>query len=79
MTPISRKEARAAGLTRYFNGVPGSRGHVAERLVSSCRCIDHSDHNSRPDGTVDVLLRNLFPGRLAPSLCQRYRDLPKFG
>jgi hypothetical protein len=60
MTPISRKEARAAGLTRYFNGVPGSRGHVAERLVSSCRCIDHSDHNSRPDGTVDVLLRNLF-------------------
>jgi hypothetical protein len=40
MTPISREEARAAGLKRYFTGVPCAHGHVAEREVSGCRCVE---------------------------------------
>lgn len=36
---ISRDEAKAAGLKRYFLGVPCLHGHVAERLVSSKGCV----------------------------------------
>jgi hypothetical protein len=32
---ISRKEAKAAGLTRYFTGKPCKRGHVVERRVDT--------------------------------------------
>jgi 5-methylcytosine-specific restriction endonuclease McrA len=35
---ISRAEAKAAGLKRYFTGVPCSKGHVAERFVSERNC-----------------------------------------
>lgn len=35
---ISRKEARAAGLTRYFTGKACKHGHVVERLVSDGNC-----------------------------------------
>ena len=31
---MTRKQARAAGLTRYFTGKPCKRGHVAERRMS---------------------------------------------
>jgi hypothetical protein len=37
---ICRDEARALGLKRYFTGAPCKRGHVAERYVSSCRCME---------------------------------------
>lgn len=37
---ISRKEAKANGLKRYFTGVPcPESGHISERLVSSCACM----------------------------------------
>jgi hypothetical protein len=36
---ISREEARAEGLTRYFTGKPCKHGHVAERHVASCGCM----------------------------------------
>lgn len=36
---ISRADARAQGLKRYFTGKPCSKGHVAERLVSSSACV----------------------------------------
>lgn len=36
---VSRKDARAAGLTRYFTGAPCKRGHVAERLTSIRACL----------------------------------------
>lgn len=39
MRLISRGEAQAQGLTRYFNGNPCKHGHVAERLTTSCTCI----------------------------------------
>jgi hypothetical protein len=35
---ISRQEALAQGLTRYFNGVPCKHGHVSERFVSNSGC-----------------------------------------
>lgn len=35
---ISRQEAAEKGLRRYFTGMPCSKGHVAERLVSTQSC-----------------------------------------
>jgi len=37
---ISRAEARALGLKRYFTGKPCQRGHVAERGVISLDCVE---------------------------------------
>jgi 5-methylcytosine-specific restriction endonuclease McrA len=37
---ISRAEAKAAGLKRYFTGVACKHGHVAERFVSTRQCAD---------------------------------------
>ena len=39
LTVISRKDARAAGLKRYFTGKPCSRGHISERLVNA-GCVE---------------------------------------
>jgi hypothetical protein len=36
---ITRSEARALGLTRYFTSVPCHLGHVADRLVSTADCV----------------------------------------
>jgi predicted RNA-binding protein YlxR (DUF448 family) len=38
MDIISRKEAKAIGLTRYFTGKPCKHGHVSERHVSHGGC-----------------------------------------
>lgn len=38
MKTISREEAKAYGLPRYFTGIPCSRGHVSERQVSNHTC-----------------------------------------
>lgn len=37
---ITRQDAKAQGLKRYFTGEPCKRGHVAERLVSNCVCVE---------------------------------------
>jgi hypothetical protein len=39
MDVISRKEAKAQGLTRYFTGKPCHKGHVSERFVSTRTCF----------------------------------------
>jgi hypothetical protein len=39
MKKISRQDAMAQGLKRYFTGKPCKRGHVAERSVSGKNCI----------------------------------------
>jgi len=36
---ISRQEAKAQGLKRYFTGKPCKHGHVAERLVLDGNCL----------------------------------------
>jgi hypothetical protein len=40
LTPISRDEAAAKGLTRFFTGVKCLRGHVAPRLVKKNECVE---------------------------------------
>ncbi len=37
---ISREEASAAGFKRFFIGERCKRGHIAERRVSTGRCIE---------------------------------------
>src|SRR6516225_9479147 len=37
---ISRAEARALGLKRFFTGKPCKHGHVAERHVSTSACVE---------------------------------------
>ena len=37
---MTRKEAKAAGLTRYSTGKPCFAGHISERQVSDCRCTE---------------------------------------
>ena len=39
MNIVGRKQAAAAGLTRYFTGKPCPRGHLSERLVSTRGCL----------------------------------------
>jgi 5-methylcytosine-specific restriction endonuclease McrA len=36
---ITRAEAQAGELVKYFNGAPCSHGHVAERFVYNSRCV----------------------------------------
>lgn len=36
---ISRKEAKALGLKRYFTGAPCKRGHIVERFLNA-RCVE---------------------------------------
>lgn len=36
---ISRAEAKARGLKRYFTGIPCLRGHVDERLTGCGHCV----------------------------------------
>lgn len=44
---ITRKEARAQGLKRYFTGAPCKRGHIAERHVSNLTCIECGKEKQR--------------------------------
>lgn len=37
---ITRSQAKAAGLKRYYTGVPCGRGHIAERQASKGECIE---------------------------------------
>lgn len=37
---ISRKEARALGLKRYFTGKPCPKGHISERIVHHADCLE---------------------------------------
>lgn len=39
MVPISRTDARKAGLSRFFTGKPCLHGHLAERFVCNARCV----------------------------------------
>lgn len=37
--PLSAREARAAGHSRYFTGKPCVAGHIAERITNSGTCV----------------------------------------
>jgi hypothetical protein len=51
MEIISRAEAKAAGLTRYFTGVECGRGHAAERYTSTRACVECSATRRAYEGT----------------------------
>lgn len=36
---ISREEARVAGESRYFTGLPCKKGHISPRMVNKNRCV----------------------------------------
>lgn len=40
MQIMTRKEAKASGLDKYFTGKPCSRGHICERRASGGQCIE---------------------------------------
>ena len=44
---ISREEARAQGLKRFFTGVPCKQGHISERIVSSGSCMECNRERAR--------------------------------
>lgn len=46
---ISKKDAEAAGLRKYFTGKPCLRGHVGERYVGGGRCVACVSENGRND------------------------------
>ena len=48
MEILSREQAIAQGLKRYFTGRPCSRGHVAERRASNHSCLEcHRENQTR--------------------------------
>jgi hypothetical protein len=47
MKIISRKEAKEQGLTRYFTGKPCPKGHIAEKAVSNCTCVQCREEKAK--------------------------------
>lgn len=57
---ISYAAAKAAGLKRYFTGESCKHGHVAERFVSNCACVECSKVRTLSwsnNNTADIRLR----------------------
>jgi len=50
---ISRKDAKAQGLLRYFTGDPCLHGHIAERRVSNWNCVICETEKARKAYTKD--------------------------
>lgn len=63
---ISRKEAKARGLKRYFTGEPCKHGHVAERNYSDKKCIECKSGHVK-------LWRDRFPEKVKSS-CKSWRQ-----
>ena len=59
---VTRHYARAHGLKRYFNGLPCSRGHLAERFAKSCKCVECSRERHR----VQSALQQPRPPAISP-------------
>lgn len=74
LTPISREEARAKRLKRYFDGKACRKGHVAERYVSYGGCIACSRAVTAIKTTANVLAR---ASRLEAQRAADSRIIPK--
>lgn len=44
---ISRERAKSLGMKTYFTGVPCRHGHISERYVSICKCVQCSREESK--------------------------------
>lgn len=51
---ISRTEAKAIGLKRYFTGVPCKKGHISERQVCSWGCMACKSEAARDTRLADI-------------------------
>lgn len=47
MEIISKQDAKAQGLKRYFTGKPCKRGHVSQRYASTGQCVECQRHHER--------------------------------
>jgi hypothetical protein len=62
MDIITRQEAKAQGLKRYFTGLACKHGHVAERLVSNRGCYQCIlEHSQQPDVKTKAAERKKTP------------------
>lgn len=75
---ISRKDALAQGLSRYFTGVPCRRGHIAERIASKAACsicVSENDRKFKEDNRHKIRAqeneRNLKPENRVARLARR--------
>lgn len=57
---ISYLDARAKGLKRYFTGKRCKNGHLSERFVSNCRCIECSYEKTAQWAKENPDLRQYF-------------------
>lgn len=84
MNIITRAEAKAAGLKRYFTGFPCKYGHVAERATVNGLCHECSRlkqiknyHENREDNLhKQKIRRDSNPNHAAEQRARRYRRDP---
>lgn len=69
---ISRKSAKSLGLSRYFTGNPCKHGHIAERLVKNCGCVECEKQYCK-----DAYHRNIDENR-KKSLANRNKNIEQF-
>lgn len=62
---VTRAEAKAVGLVRYFNGIPCKRGHIAQRTTGNNTCIvcargsSSASHKAHPPNQILARARRL--------------------
>jgi hypothetical protein len=62
MNIITRQEAKAQGLKRYYTGLACKYGHVSERLVSNKTCCQCAlERSQQPDVKVEAAERKKTP------------------
>lgn len=60
MEIISRKEAKALGLKRYYTGKECPNGHLSERKIYNHSCIECGNETIKKINTKDFHKRNPF-------------------
>ena len=75
---ISRKEAKARGLTRYFTGKPCKHGHIAERDTGAGRCVEYNRNWARAEdqGIEGIRTRRYYTSNIEACL-EKARDYSK--
>ena len=60
MPIISKEEAKAKGLKRFFTGIPCEKGHISEKLVSNrgcCECARLGRNRRRRGEKIEIIQR----------------------
>lgn len=64
MEVVTRKEAKALGLKRYFNGVPCPKGHLAERTFKKSTCVECSNTYYRDNRDRVLVARRINSSKI---------------